>query len=453
MANPSETLTRPFDANEYVSLGNEEEYCRRNGMEIKRLSNGIVLVGIVRPVNDAFYANINFSFPTGSYLDPSNKPGIHHLLEHMVSDGTIKEVEEHDVGADASTQTATIVVKAGGVANPRVQSYGMWRAIPFLAQALAHPLMGNGDIEALLAKEVAVVGEEIDRYHANPGYHARRTMQSFLFGRDNPLIENGLGTKKGLSRISVSDIKALAERVFVPSGAIVSLFAEGNTEMFEMLMDQLGSVLVDFPRVDRKPFLIDKDLYDQFNPDFAQGNSYTKGTRIKNKQTYVSYTWVMPKEVSPSASFALDRLLPRINQRFFNYMRSLGMVYEASANSSVHSKHTLVSMDFITGKRFKDIERVMQDLYCRVKDEVFGSLRRDRLEWINAREREIQEAVILPAKNRLSLALEGLSEKGLIMDADVIKDFYKHFTTQDLQNWVDRLTSTPPAVFITGDVG
>lgn len=46
----------------FVTLEQEEEYCRKNKIHIKRLENGITIIGITREVSDLVKAGIEFIF-------------------------------------------------------------------------------------------------------------------------------------------------------------------------------------------------------------------------------------------------------------------------------------------------------------------------------------------------------------------------------------------------------
>ena len=58
----------------------EKEYCKKYGIELHRLNNGVIIVGIPCHIDFTNWASINWDFSGGSY---GNIPGAVHFLEHF----------------------------------------------------------------------------------------------------------------------------------------------------------------------------------------------------------------------------------------------------------------------------------------------------------------------------------------------------------------------------------
>lgn len=63
----------------------EDAFARRHSLVIRRLPNGVIIVGGARETVDSVDGSIHFGFRAGSYFDPLGREGVHHLLEHLVS--------------------------------------------------------------------------------------------------------------------------------------------------------------------------------------------------------------------------------------------------------------------------------------------------------------------------------------------------------------------------------
>src|SRR5258708_304114 len=75
-----------------------QEYLKKHNIELRRLDNGITIVGIPCQMDNAAWASIEYSFNTGSH---NNLPGQVHFLEHFFNKKIHKLAEKNDININA----------------------------------------------------------------------------------------------------------------------------------------------------------------------------------------------------------------------------------------------------------------------------------------------------------------------------------------------------------------
>lgn len=83
-------LQRAIAIGHRVDQANEESYCAKNLMRIKRLENGSVLIGRYLNRQDSNNVLLRISFNHCAIDDPIGKEGLHHLYEHLVFSNKIE---------------------------------------------------------------------------------------------------------------------------------------------------------------------------------------------------------------------------------------------------------------------------------------------------------------------------------------------------------------------------
>lgn len=191
------------DPNLFVPPDKEEEYCKANHIELRRLPNGITLISATRQVEDIAYAEIRFNFPTGSYFDPLGKTGIYHLFEHLISKVPLEQARRYRAYYNAETSTDELNVLLNGVANYKVKDIGIWPVLPSVYQQLAEPIKTIGNLDQTLETEKMVVFGEINESQADHGRLVADYENVCLFDETNPFRIKPLGTKADLKSITI----------------------------------------------------------------------------------------------------------------------------------------------------------------------------------------------------------------------------------------------------------
>jgi predicted Zn-dependent peptidase len=169
----------------------------------------------------------------GSVNETPDINGVSHLLEHLFFKGT-------------KTRTARQLMEAlegmGGSANAftsreytclyaRILDAHVDVAIELLADVLLNSTFCD------LAKEKAVVAEEIQSYVDSPEEHVLDLLSSTIW-RGHPLGFPITGSKRALSRLTVKTVKDYYRRWYVPSNVLIAVAGNFENEALRKLLEK-----------------------------------------------------------------------------------------------------------------------------------------------------------------------------------------------------------------------
>ncbi|GEM_PF-6038654 len=436
----------------FVPREQEAAYLRAHHMELRKLSNGITIVGIAQEVEHEAGAEIYFTFPSGSYNDPDGKEGMHHLIAHFVMEDSTAEAAQNDTEINDETRSSTVEFTLRGAAKPTVPNYGIWPVIPVICSSLANPLESLQE-SAKFENEKKVVHSELERQReadmtreARVAEFIRRT----VYALDNPFLKENVGTHFSLDAISLADAKRYAATVFIPHGMNISFLTQGQHGTEQVLADLLQSQFSKFPRADVRGRIIDDSLKDRLNPDYRPGKTYEGRIRSGNFIT-AQYHWRFPKKKFTRSQFALDLFMPLVHDRLFSYFRGHGFGYETNVEDYDTPSNTIRSLS-LEIPRMYDWKALVSDAgFAMMRKEVLEKIEEEELAAVIAKEKERLKAVDVSPQRRLELAQEGL-RKGRIIDADKVKAGYNKVTPQDLVAWRDSFLAQDPAVIVAGNL-
>lgn len=433
----------------FVNKTQEEEYFKKYDITHKKMSNEIRLTGMSKRVADINSSNINFVFSSGSYNDPKGKEGIHHMFEHLVMNRIQKNPKSVDIYKNAYTSQTKLIVELDGTSNTKVKSYGVWPMIPDVISVLKSPF--ENDTESFLQSEVNVVLHELAEQNTKPQYHNNIFLYKCLYDKSNPLRSDTLGTKKSLTSISLSDLEKIANRVFVPKGLTVSVFADGGSNISKSALMEIESELVNFPRENTKPLKVNQDLTDNINPNLKPGDTFENDDGLKNELVTVNFAWVLPSIDLTSHAFSLNRVTQGLNENLLRYTRKKGISYSSSVYSISHRSSQIIIFT-LTMKKGIPLSEIKTKLFPEIRDHVIFAINDNELAYINNKEKLIQEAVLMPTRSRFYWLNYGYDYYGKVIDADAIKNLYKSVSLLDLKHWRDKLLEIEPIAIVSGDI-
>ncbi len=178
-------------------------------------------------------ATIGVWVRVGSVNETPEINGVSHLLEHLFFKGT-------------KTRTARQIMEAlegmGGSANAftsreytclyaRILDTHVDVAIELLADVLLNSTFRD------LAKEKAVVAEEIQSYIDSPEEHVLDLLSSTVW-RGHPLGYPITGSKRALARLSVDVVKSYYRRWYVPSNVLIAVAGNFESEALQKLLER-----------------------------------------------------------------------------------------------------------------------------------------------------------------------------------------------------------------------
>lgn len=439
------------DPDLFVAPAREEEYLKAHNIEHRKLSNGIELISITRQVEDQEYTHFHLDFPSGSYFDPPTKKGFYHLLEHLISRVPGAAAKKNRAEYNASTSVSDVEVYLNGFSNPNVRNFGVWPLIPVVYKQLAHPAETIGNVAEALDSERKVVFEEMNETQSDQPRLANYFLYECVLAKNNPKQIDPLGSRNDLESITVSDVRELSEKIFVPQELIISIFHEGKVETGQTITNEMEELFGRFPRKNARPQIVKRSLFETFNPEFRQGELYTHDTGLKNNITNVDYVWIVPNKEYTISSFALSRYLDHISRRLFDYSRNQGLAYTAHASEfNLGGNVDLVTLSLVASSR-SNIVNFAEELLPKLKGNVLAT-DDNQISQIIDLEHRTQKAIVQPVSTRLGLAFDGIKNYGFIVDADEVKRRYGNIKVEDLKSWREKFLTTDPAIVITGDL-
>lgn len=179
------------------------------------LGNGMKVWGIVQKELPLIQYSIVIS--GGHMLDELSKSGLAYLTASMMNEGTRNKTPEELEDA-IRLLGATISISAG-TENTSIRVTTLARnfekTMTLVEEMLFEPRWDEEQFN--LAKSRII--NTIKRNQANPGYLASSTLNKLIFGDDNILSIETIGTEASVSSLTIDDLKNFYEQNFSPSVA------------------------------------------------------------------------------------------------------------------------------------------------------------------------------------------------------------------------------------------
>ena len=198
-----------------------------------RLDNGVQV--LVEPDPRAPLVAVVTLHPSGGAAGAP--PGAAHLLEHLLLG---PEVEREAALAGVSINAWTDLEALGSWSVGPPEALGEQLAIE--ARGLARPMAGVGEDD--LAREAAVVDREQAEAEAGPGGGVARALAALAWPVGHPYRLGVIGQQADRSRLSLAELRALAESNAGPAGAVLVVIGDVDPEQARGLVEALiGAVL------------------------------------------------------------------------------------------------------------------------------------------------------------------------------------------------------------------
>ena len=177
------------------------------------LGNGMKLWGIVQKELPLIQYSIVIS--GGHILDKLSKGGLANLTASLMNEGTKNKTPEEledairllgaNISISAGTESITIRV------NSLARNFE--KTISIVEEMLFEPRWDEEQFN--LAKSRII--NTIKRNRANPNYLASNTLNKFIFGENNILSIETVGTEASVDSLTIDDLKGFYEKNFSPS--------------------------------------------------------------------------------------------------------------------------------------------------------------------------------------------------------------------------------------------
>lgn len=386
-----------------VPKGQEEQYYHQNNIEVRRLPNGITVMGAARVVDDEHNAEIQTCFKTGAVNDPPDKIGLHHLSEHLAVNPLLSSYAlSIDANMNAFTTSTGYGFSLSGIANPEVKNFGVWPLIGGYAQMLIDPLSNYPNPEEAIKKEKAIVLRELAERNEQEEKKLEVFRNTTIFACDNPMNFISGGTPEGIENIRQEDVEDLVQKVMIPDGTIVSVFSQGDPKLNAKVAKVLAEAFANFPREASVANPPDETLNSRLNPNFKAGAIYDCQENETKNVRQILFVWKFEGPDYSQEAFAIERLTPVISKKLHDWVREQGLSYGAFASASNIEGNYLWVLQFPLGAR-ENLQSFLKNELARQIQHEIATISDIELDQVNNHETLRQLAVPMPIKNRFGL--------------------------------------------------
>lgn len=217
-----------FDRSVEPPYGNSPDVAVPNVWE-EELSNGLAVHGIEN--TELPLVQFELKIDGGLLLDDPNKVGVANLVAELMTRGTAnrtpEELEEaiDELGANININSSQQSINITG--NTLSRNYA--KTMTLVQEMLLEPRWDVTEFE--LAKQSTL--SQIAAQSANPNSIASNTYNKILYGEDNILSNNQIGTVSSVESITIDDLKAYYKNNFSPN--LASFLVVGSVSPREVL--------------------------------------------------------------------------------------------------------------------------------------------------------------------------------------------------------------------------
>ena len=202
-----------------------------------KLSNGLMVRGI--QYDEIPLVNFELVIDGGFFLDDTTKPGVANLITDALNEGTKnktpEQLEEAIELLGASIQWYTgreeITVRASCL------SRNFEKTLALVEEMLLEPRWDSAQFE--LAKIRTI--NYIEQSEADPQSLASNAMYKLLYGKNNVLAGNEMGTKESVASITLDDLKAFYDKNFSPLISRINIAGNVTQEEVTKSLESLAS--------------------------------------------------------------------------------------------------------------------------------------------------------------------------------------------------------------------
>lgn len=422
----------------------EKEYCKKYGIELHRLNNGVIIVGIPCHIDFTNWASINWDFSGGSY---GNIPGAVHFLEHFFNKNIRSLAERNSLKINAQTTNIEVKEMVSGIANPKIKDYGIWTVLDGIKNALESPLNNLINIEKEFETERQVIKSEIQGRITNHNYQVNSNFCKTIYDSFSPFfsIDNITGSEKDVDNAKIADLKKIKNNILTPKNLLISIYTEGDSSILEELVKILKDQYSNFSNSLKSKNKSTLKLRSKLNKKLKVNNNYKFDTNIRNGIITYQFNWIFKYKFGSEKYFSLQLLRSAIQSELFAHSRKNGWGYFTEVN-------VVNPTDDISILKLRiDIKK---NLIVNIKSEINKILSqiKTRTKEIIELEYKRQSATSINVQYRLNQIIHGLETYNKIINSDVMRQNTLSLTSDNLDNLIDETILTPPVTIVTGDL-
>lgn len=422
----------------------EREYCKKYNIELHKLDNGVVIVGMSCGMDYTNWARIYWEFSEGAYGNPS---GTVHFLEHFFNKKIRLLAERNSLKLLAQTNKLEVRETVSGIANTNVDDYGIWVVLNGIRETLEAPLKNLDNPDRDIDIEKNIIKSEIQGRSTNHNYHVDNNFCKTIYDSKNPFfdISTTAGSKEDIDKINITHLIKIQKKVLVPKNLIISVYTEGDPAILKNLIFKLKNQYSNFPREDSPKNIINNELLEMTNPKLKTERNYMFDTKIKNGIITNQFNWIFKHKFGSKKYFSLNYLKNILSTELLNYSRKNGWGYFTEVGIARPTDDVAILNLRV------DIKKDNNKNYNSGIIEILNSIKEITKNAVEL-EQKRQLATPLSVQDRFSWVTGGLKRYGKISNADVLRSGMLKVDSNDLDSMIDNILSTLPVTIVTGDL-
>ncbi len=432
----------------FVPTHLEQDYCREQGIELRKLANGITILGVPRIVADRAHATVKFNLASGAHFDPLGKSGLHHFMEHIVVSEIAHLSRSFGVSMNAVTSAEFVqIFFDDAVANPAVPTYGLWQTLPLVRQLFNNPFHFIDNVDDAVEIEKRVILAELDELVLRT--KVRNASVAIIFDGSHPARNSVIGTPKDIRSISSIDVYKIAQPLFHPNGLNISVITEGEKDNCREAVDVLAGLFHNYtgdPNHQRPH--IDFSLYDGLNPEFKGGKIYRAEVGLGTGRADVSFIWRVPFQWCLQEHGVINEMVEFLDTKLRQFYRQNGLGYSSRAQAIHLHTSSLVKINMDLPRQLTyDYDSITGLLLPQLVEKVISADNNVLVSYSDQR-RLARAAEPLFIPSQFDLLTETFQTHGRILDLGVANKNFASVTVEDMERMQQTLLAQPPAVII-----
>lgn len=436
----------------FIPQSQENEYCRKHNLLLWRLAYNLTIVGAARNTSDSVHSSVNFSFPFPSPPVTPQQFTTYHLVEHLLNPPIRELLLRNNVSVKAASNYFHLLEIADGNLPHQKTAYSLWGAIGLLLKRF-HELSTLKKINPQLAdtikSEAVAVKSEILENKAKHNYAVVQELAHSLLAKENPQRNFFCENENIVDQISPQEILHAVKEIFNQTGLTISVFTDGSLITLEKFLNEIRANLHLPPSSSGKDCPPKLAMADLINPD--RQNSYQQINLGKNT-SLVSVCAVWIAEVPPFTP--ADRALilaPFLSTKAMNLGRVWQLGYSANFTVQTLHRYKILQVTLTMPKQllpdFRNPRQKMHEFICQLmtnNNQNFQEILKTKI--------AEEKFVPITTSSYLNWAVKGITEYGQIINPEALRQITISLTLKNFTDWMDYFLSTPPAIFLIGDL-
>lgn len=439
---------KALDDNLLIKKTDEEKYGKKNGISIKRLSNGAKILSVQRIVEDSRVSTVSFNMHSGGYFDPKGYEGAHHFLEHLFFTQKLRNLyQKYLIESNAFTSQDKISFYNRGGFNTKVKEFGLQKVLKETVDSIIYPETLDNNESFEYSKEIIL--REIDEFYADYRRYMFDELYKLTLVEDNPFYGSALGYRESVISTTPEIVKKVLNGHISTQNMITTVFSEGNGEEAHALTKVVTDLLEKFPRTQK----VDEIKWENIakTKKLPFGKTVKHSVKIQSNIVSINYVWMIPIKFLSKDDRIIRLLGPFLSELFNIEGREKGLGYSLY----FYPRYFFPENMLITASVLCPVEEI-DKTQARMEQVVTTTLNRplaDKhlFEELLSTEKNRQSIEPIYSGGRLDASYDTLKWFDLLFNSEKMRDLFLELKESDLQTILKKIAEQKPAIYILGN--